>query len=215
MIRNAENKVIVTVKTKYIKNFTDIMKVAQLQNQNTVKAEDIVNIVGEIVSIPNTVSKDRSHEGFTTKDIQVGDIAIFSHSIIYDWYQKEHNGELLYKNLISIQGKEYWAADITKIYGVIRDGEIIMVNGYVMATTFVDDKIVVAAVSKKIKGCKSSTVMHVANPKETLQKIPIKQGDTIYFNPMIAQKYQINNKPFIIIQQHQILGKQSPIKSKK
>ena len=177
MIRNAENKVIVTVKTKYIKNFTDIMKVAQLQNQNTVKAEDIVNIVGEIVSIPNTVSKDRSHEGFTTKDIQVGDIAIFSHSIIYDWYQKEHNGELLYKNLISIQGKEYWAADITKIYGVIRDEKTIMINGYVMATTFPEDLIVLAAKSKKVKGVKSSQVLYIGNPKTPL----LQRKATLYF----------------------------------
>ena len=207
MIRNAENKVIVTVKTKYIKNFTDIMKVAQLQNQNTVKAEDIVNIVGEIVSIPNTVSKDRSHEGFTTKDIQVGDIAIFSHSIIYDWYQKEHNGELLYKNLISIQGKEYWAADITKIYGVIRDEKTIMINGYVMATTFPEDLIVLAAKSKKVKGVKSSQVLYIGNPKENKIPITAKEGDTIFYNPNVAIKYQINNKPFIILQQHHVLGK--------
>jgi co-chaperonin GroES (HSP10) len=214
-IQSAENKVVVKPKTKYISNFTDIMKISAIQNFATLHLEDLVNNCGEIISIPKSVSKDKTHNGFSTKDIRVGDTAIFSFSVIYDFIQRGEDLPPLYKNMISYKGNEYFSADITKIYGVIRDGQIIMVNGYVMATTFVDDKIVVAAVSKKIKGCKSSTVMHVGNPKETLKKIPIKQGDTIYFNPMIAQKYQINNKPFIIIQQHQILGKQSPVKSKK
>lgn len=212
MITSAENKIILKITTKYISNFTDIMKVSAIQNFATLHLEDLCNIVGEVVSLPKSISKDRTHTGFSTKDIRVGDKAIFSFSVVYDFIQKE-DADPLYKNLITYKTKEYWQADITKIYAVIRDGEIIMVNGYVMATPFQEDKIVVSAVSKKIKGCKSSTVMHVGNPKETLKKIPIKSGDTIYFNPMIAQKYQINDKHFIILQQHQVLGKSSPKKT--
>jgi len=207
MIESSQNIVMVQVATKYISNITDIMRLSAIQNNTSVKAEDVVNIVGNIVSLPRSISNDRSHEGFSTKDLMVGDTIIMSFSVIYDWYQKEHNGELLYKNLISIQANEYWMADITKIYGVIRGDEIIMINGYVMATPFDDDKIVLAAKTRKAKPVKSSELMHIGNPKENKKKITAKSGDTIFYNPNVAIKYQINKKPFIILQQHHILGK--------
>lgn len=206
MLQVPQDKLIVTVKTKYIKNFSEIAKRAAIADNASVHLEDLVNIVGEIVSLPNVVSDDRWHKGFTTKDMQVGDVVIFSHSVIYDWYQNKHMGDPLYKNLISIHGKEYWMADITKVYAVIRNNETIMVNGYVMATPFEEDKIFVTAAHKKIKGVKSSTVMYVGNAKEGNKKISAKQGDTIYYSPKYPIKYQINDKPFIILQQHQILG---------
>jgi len=206
MIQQSENRLIVQIKTKYISNFTDIMKISAIQNFGSLHMEDLCNIRGTVVSLPKRITDDRTHTGFSTKDIRVGDEAIFSFSIVYDFIQVEDK-DPLYKNLITYKGEEYWQADITKIYAVIRDGEIIMVNGYVMASEFQDDKIVLSAASKKAKNSKSSTVMHIGNPKENQKKIPVKQGDTIYFNPLKVQKYQINHKPFIILQQQQVLGK--------
>ena len=115
-------------------------------------------------------------------------------------------GDPLYKNLISIQGKEFWMADITKIYAVIRNGEIIMVNGYVMARPFEKDLIFTTAKSKKLKGVKSSQIMHIGNPREGKTPIQAKMGDNIYYSPNLPIPYQINDKPFIILQQHQVLG---------
>lgn len=209
MIQAAENTVLLTVKTKYIKEFTDIMKMASIQNAASVHLEDLVQVVGEIVSIPKRVTQDRTHYGFSTKDIKVGDIVIFSYQVISDFVIKKEDEDPSYKNLITYQGKEYWQADITRIFAVIRGEDIIMVNGYVMAETFDEDRIFLQPTSKRAKNCKSSKVMHVGKPKEHLPPLSIKRGDTIFFNPLIAQKYQINKKPFIILQQHQVLGRLS------
>lgn len=208
IIQTAVDKVVLKMETKYISNFSSIMKIAAIENNSSIHLEDLCNIVGTIVSLPRTISNDRWHKGFSTKDIQVGDTAIFSFSIVYDFYQREHMGEPVYKNLITYHGEEYWLADITKIYAVIRNGEMLMVNGYVMATPFAEDKIVISAAHKKSKKTKSSEVMHIGNSKENTPKLSIKTGDTIYYNSQIAQKYQINNKPFIILQQHQVYGKE-------
>lgn len=208
MIQHPINRVILKLETKYIKNFSDIAKRSAIADNASVHLEDLVNICGEVVSIPKSISDDKWHKGFSTKDIQIGDTAIFSFNIVYDWYQNTHMGDPLYKNLITIQGKEFWMADITKIYAVIRNGEMIMLNGYVMGTTFEEDKIALLSSSKKTRGTKTSTIMHIGNPKEGVNPITAKQGDTIYFNPKLAIKYQINDKPFIILQQHQVLGKQ-------
>src|SRR5690348_17269935 len=128
MIQSSANKVIIQVERKYIKNFSDLVKRSAIQNGASVHIEDLVQIVGVIHSIPKTVIQDRTHYGFSTKDIRVGDTAIFSFSVIYDFYIKEGVEEPFHKNMITFEGKEYWQADITKIYGVIRNGEIIMIN---------------------------------------------------------------------------------------
>lgn len=206
MIISVENKIILKLETKYCKNFSDIAKRAAIADNASVHLEDLVRIVGEVISIPKSISNDKWHEGFSTKDIQVGDTAIFSFIIVYDWYQNVHMGDPLYKNLISIQGKEFWMADITNVYAVIRDGEIKMINGYVMAEPFEKDLIFTTAKSKKAKGVKSSKIMHIGNPKEGKNQIQAKQGDNIYYSPNIPIPYQINDKPFIILQQHQVLG---------
>lgn len=207
MIQAPVDKLILHLETKYIKNFSEIAKRSAIADGASVHLEDLCQIVGEVVSIPKTISDDKWHKGFSTKDIKVGDTAIFSFNIVYDWYQKVHMGEPLYKNLITIQGKEFWMADITKIYAVIRNNETIMVNGYIMAYPFVEDKIITETKSKKLKGVKSSEIMHIGNPKEGQRPITAKQGDTIYYPPNLPIKYQINNKPFIILQQHQVYGK--------
>lgn len=208
MIQVAENKVMVQVVTRYTKYISNILKRAALENNTSIDPSDYVQIVGTVVSLPKTISDTRDYKGYSTKDIRVGDTAIFSSNVIYDMVQKDPDAEPIHKNLITFKGQEYWVADITKIFGVIREGQIIMINGYVMATQFIDSKIYIPAAQKKAKSSVVSEVMHIGNPKENQLPIAVKHGDKIYFNPMIATKYEIKEKKFIILQQHQVLGKQ-------
>ncbi len=210
MIQSPENKVIVSVPTRYIKNMTDLLKRSAIQNNSSVDQTDFVQITGTVISVPKRISTTRDYEGFTAKEIQPGDMVIFDYSVIYDQIIKKENEDPVYKNLIMFRGKEFWAADITRIFAIVRGEQIIMINGYVMATPFVESKIIIPASMKQEKGCVSSEVMHVGMPKTNRLPISIQPYDTIYYNPVIAQKYQINNKPFVILQQHQILGKSTP-----
>ncbi len=207
MITSAENKIMVKVKTKYIKNMTDLLKRSAIQNNTSIDPSDYVNIIGEVVSIPKRISNTRDYKGYSTKDIQVGDTAIFSSNVIYDLIIKDPEADPVYKNLITYKSEEYWVADITKVFGVIRNGEIIMINGYVMATPFVKSAIYIPAAQKKAKSSVTSEVLHIGNSLETQLPVNVKQGDTIYFNPLKATNYQINDKHFIILTQAHILGK--------
>lgn len=200
------NKVIVTVKHKYIGNISDLLKRASIQNNSSVDPTDVVNIVGEVVSVPKMVIDKFGLQGFSTADIQVGDLAIFSHQVIYSFHEQEAGKDPVYKNRIWHEGKEYFAADISLIYGVIRNEEIIMINGYVMLRPFQESKIILSAGSKIAKGTVKCQIMHIGGALNNEPKIDAKQGDWAYFNPMIATKYQINNKPFVIVPQSHILG---------
>ena len=208
MIQSPANKVIVHPKTKYIRHITDLMKRSSIQNGASVDPSDVVNIVGEIVSLPATISENLEYEGYVTDDLQVGDIAIFSYKVIYDLIIKQEHGEPVYRNLIPYNGNEYFLCDIRNLFGVIRGEEIIMVNGYVMLTEYDKDMIITPQAMKKHKKAKQSQIMHIGNPRTSQTLINAKQGDNVFFNSNKAQHYEINDKKFIILQQDRILGKE-------
>jgi co-chaperonin GroES (HSP10) len=211
-MQSPTNKVLVSIAHRYIGNITDLINRSSIQNNASVHLEDMATIVGKVEALPKVVTEDRlGLNGFSTADIRVGDYAIFSHTVVLTLENTSVPGEEpIYKNQLLFQGKEYWMADISLIYGVIRDGEIIMVNGFVMAKPFQEAKIHLAASSKRAKGTVKCQVMHIGNSRTHQQKIEAKQGDWVFFNPMIATKYQINNKPFVIIQQSHVLGVEVP-----
>ncbi len=201
------NNIIVQVATKYISNISSILKIAAIEANSSVDSTDIVNIVGTVISIPKKITTDvRGYAGFSTKDIQVGDTAIFRFDVIHAFTDMSKT-ESKYKNMIWYYGQEYWLCDIQKVFGVIRNGEIIMVNGYVMLTDFEPKKIFLPAHMRNIKGTQKSEVMHIGAAKTNAIQILAAKGDEVFYNPNQAAKYQINNKPFRIIQQDKILGK--------
>ena len=208
MIQAPYNKIIVHPKTKYISHISDIMKRASIQNGATVDPVDVVNIVGEIISIPQGIADTPDYQGYTTDDIRIGDIAIFSYKVIYDLIIKQENGEPIYRNLIKFNGREYFSCDIRNLYGVIRGEEIIMVNGFVMLEEYEKDHIIMAQALKKQKKAKSSRILHIGNSKSHLSPIEAVKGDIVYYNPDKAQHYEINKKKFIILQQDKIFGRE-------
>jgi len=204
-LQTTSNNVLVKVQTKMIKHFGKIMAIAAANNLPANPA-DCVSITGEVVAIPKKITQDHWHTGFTTDDIKVGDTAIFSHQVIND-LDDTYKDIPVYKNRIEIKAEEYFLADIPHIFGVIRNGEIIMVNGWVMLTTFTESKIVLPQSMKRLRHATKAEIMHIGKPRTNMTPINAKQGDTVYFNPFIAQKYEINDKPFTILPQEKILGK--------
>lgn len=209
MIQSPLNNVIVRMKKKYLRGFTDVMKLAAIQNNSSVEMADLVNIVGEVVSVPLDISKKREYKGFSTVSIQVGDTAIFSPYIVYEFKSTAPEEEPIHKNSFWYR-EELWVCDITRLFAVIRDGEILMLNGYVMIVDIEKPPMIHLPqnIKRKLKTA-TGVVSEIGEPLSHLPKPNVKKGDTIYFNPSIIQLYAINGKPFGIISQSQILGKQT------
>lgn len=200
--------VIVSVTTKYSKNISKLMALSAIQNGATVDPADAVNIVGTVVSLPKQLPTTVDFAGYSIKELQVGDKVIFSYKVIYDMAATET--ELpVHRNRLWYGDKEYFMADIRKIFGIIRGDEIIMINGYVMATEFEESKIILPQHMRRIKHAARAQVMHIGYPLETSQNIEAQMGDWVYFNPFVAQKYSIGDKKFIILSQRHILGKEA------
>ena len=207
MLTAPQNCLIVKVDHKYIHNITDLLKRSAIQNNSSVDPLDFVNIMGEVVSLPKSIIDRFDYEGYSTKDVQVGDTAIFAYSVIGDTAMAE-DGNVKFKNRIWYNGQEYFLCNITNLYGVIRNKEIIMVNGWVMTTTFEESKIILSAGMKKTKGIVKAEVMNINYAKTNKNPISVQKGDTVLFNPLITQKYQINDKKFVILNQSHILAKE-------
>jgi len=204
MLQATTNSLIIKVDHKYIGNISSVMKLASIQNNASVDPNDLVNIMGEVISIPKKIDSIREYDGFTTKGIVVGDTAIFSYSVISDIIMDED--KLIHKNNFQYHGKDYFLCDITKIFAVIRNGEIIMLNGYVIGTPLEESTIVLPASMKRQKKAAHSTLMQINVPRGNIKKVKAKIGDTFYVNPFTVQKYQINGKRFIISEQDKIFG---------
>lgn len=207
MLQAPLNNLLVKVDTKYIGNITDIMRLSAIQDNSSIDPSDLVNIYGEVVSVPLKIQDKREYNGFSTDNIQVGDIAIFSYLVISELVTIQDKDDAEFKNRVWYKGEEYFAVNIKNLFGVIRNGEIIMLNGYVMTTQYEESKIIVPTHLRRIKQAAKCEVMHSGYSKTNETPIGIESGDTVYYNPFIAQKYQIKGKKFCIVTQNKILAK--------
>lgn len=207
MFQPPENKVVIRVVNKFIKAITNIQRLSAIQNNSTIDPSDFVTIVGEVVSLPKRISPKKEYEGFTTNDIYEGDKAIFSFQVIADIFWMMEEERAIFRNMVVYKGQEYFLADIKHIFGVIRGGDIYMINGYVMLEEYPKGIIILQNSSKKVKGTTTSKVMHIGNPKTNETMIDVQSGDEVLYSPFKPQHYQINGKPFIILRQNQILGR--------
>lgn len=195
------DKVVVTVDTKYVRNFTSILKMAAIQNNSSIEQADYVNIMGTVISAPKHISNKREYEGVTSFDILPGDRVIFSHEVIYSFSQLDPEAEPIYRNCVWYGGKEYFVADVNHIFAVIRDDKIRMQNGYVMTVEMENPpKIILDTATRRSISAYSATVSQTQKGK------PYVQGDIVYYNPSKMQLYQINGKPFGILRERDVLG---------
>lgn len=204
MLTAGFNDIYVRVKHTSQKGKTEIAIAASMEHDSTVNLMDYITITGEVVSIPKKIDTGEYDNGYSTKDIQIGDTAIFSYYVVGDLAMKD--GKHQHKNLVYFKGQQLFKASIDNIFGVIRNGEIIMINGYVMIEDFTPSKLILPSYLKSLITASKSTLLYIGNPKENETPITAKQNDAVYFNPYIVQRYNIGDKKFCIIRQDQVLG---------
>jgi len=106
------------------------------------------------------------------------------------------------------KGEEYFMVDIQKLFGIIRDNKITMVNGYCMVEEMSNPSVLILPQHmKNVIQAASATLTNIGSNLDHLQPVKAKPGDTVYYNPSILQTYEINDKKFGIISQRHILGR--------
>ncbi len=202
--KSGSTTVILKVKSKFTQNFDKMIAMANLYQGSQVNPADYVNIVGEVVAVPRSVKKRMDYEGFSPKDIQVGDQAIFSYEVIYN-LEELQNGKFAYKNQLNYKKDEVFLADITNIFAVIRNEEIIMVNGYVMLQDIGEPSKLILVTQKRVTpNAVSATVVAIGNPLTNQKPIDVQANEKVLLDFRKVQHYQINDQKFGIVQQRHI-----------
>jgi len=202
--KSGSTTVILKVKSKFTQNFDKMIAMANIYQGSQVNPADYVNIVGEVVAVPRSVKKRMDYEGFSPKDIQVGDQAIFSYEVIYN-LEELQNGKFSYKNQLNYKKDEVFLADITNIFAVIRDEEIIMVNGYVMLQDISEPSKLILVTQKRVTpNAVSATVVAIGNPLANQKPIDVQTNEKVLLDFRKVQHYQINDQKFGIVQQRHI-----------
>ncbi len=207
MIQAPANTVLVKVKNVFNRHFSNIAKTAFSDNNaSDVNPADYVTIVGGVVSVPRRITTERrEYVGFTTENIRPGDTAIFSYSVIYELDISDQNQK--FKNCFWYKGQEYWAADILKVFGVIRDGNIMMVNGYCMIEKMkpISTLILPNHLKNMLNVSEAvATKLSFRSPHSLRNILP---GDTVFYNPLKVQKYTLpTGKEIGIIEDKHLMG---------
>jgi co-chaperonin GroES (HSP10) len=179
---------------------------ANLNPASKVNPADYVNIVGEIVAVPRSIAQRKDLIGYSTEDLRVGDVAIFSYQVIYN-IKEMPDGKPLYRNQLNYKESEVFRADISQIFAVIRDEQIIMVNGYVMLDTISEPSRLVLVTSKRVTpNAVTANVTAIGKPLTTSRPIEVEMGQTVYLDHKKIQHYTYNDMKFGIVQQRHIYG---------
>lgn len=206
MLQAPINNVLVKVNSLFTKHISNIIKTSFAESNGTeINPADYVTIVGEVVSPPRHITTNvRGYEGFSADDIKPGDLCIMSYSVIYDVDISDENQK--WKNCFWFKGQEYWVADILKIFAVVRDGRIIMQNGYCMIEGMQPLSVLrLPNHLKRMLNISQATVTHVSTRGFHVEN-KILPMDTVYYNPLKVQKYTINGKEIGIIEYKHLLG---------
>lgn len=203
MLQPPANNLLLYISDIFVKQYGAVARTSAMYSQTSdINSADMVNIVGEIAALPKMIQEDKWLKGFSTKDMKVGDIAIYRFDVIH-----EFDNDTKFRNMFWYRGKEYWSASIERIFGVIRKGEIIMVNGYCMVEKYNNPtNIILPHNMKNIDGIGTATLTGIGNNLTHLENIDARPGDTVFFDPRKLQKYEIGKKKFGVLSQRQLMG---------
>lgn len=204
MIQAPQNNILVKIGNTFIRQVSDIMRVASSEAGNTkLNPADLAQIVGTVISVPRGCKDRPGVVGYSAKDIRPGDTLVFRYDVVYSFDTKRKK----WRNMFYFNDQEFWICDIIKAFFVIRDEAIIMLNGYCMVEGIADPpQIVLPESMRNISEIGTAVLTHIGRPLEGKTPISTRQGDTVYFIPKRVQRYEIKGRPFGILRQQDIMG---------
>jgi co-chaperonin GroES (HSP10) len=205
MIQPVLNHFIIQIDRKF-----DDIKNGKIVDTRGDPSEHVTN-VGRIVSVPLGFSNTDEYRGYNAKYVRAGDMCIFRYDVIFNYKLQPERDSNVYTNLIFWKGKEYWKVHVHQMYAFIRDGDIFMMNGYVMAS-WPDDTmkslIYLNQAQKNLQSADSVIVQFIGHNLGHLKDVPVAPGDRVLVHPGRLVKYTvgIEGKEFCIFRQSHILG---------
>lgn len=124
MIRYALNKCLI----KIDRRFQDAN--GSIKIDTTWHPEEFATMEGIVYSAPKKVEYD--HNRKMVGEVQDGDKVYFSYSVVFGYTLQPENQSPIYKNLVIINGEEYWKVDVGDLFFKVKGEEIEMITDHVL-----------------------------------------------------------------------------------
>lgn len=209
MLQAAYNNLVISIETTHIASVANAIKMANINKTSQINPADYVQVIGKIISLPKKITTwKRDYVGFSTKDMKVGDTVIIRYDVVWQ-FEEVGDGTARFRNNIYYNNVDYWLCDIQKVFAVIRNGKIRMVNGYCMIEEMSKPSLIVmpTQTTKRQVNSSTATLTHISNNLTHLKRVDAEVGDIVYFNPTKVQEYKIKGKAFGILRQEDLLGR--------
>lgn len=164
----------------------------------TWRPEEYATLEGTVVSVPLKI------DGEVTGSLRQGDKIVFSYCVVYDFKEQPDNATPIYKNLVIINGEEYWIVDVEEIFFKLTD-KIEMVTDNCLIEPFefkagdtISNGLLIKNNRIENKGIIKGLPAYYRNARV---------GDTVFFEPRFVQKYNILGKEHFIIPIRRMLAK--------
>jgi co-chaperonin GroES (HSP10) len=207
-MRPVYNRVLVQVDYEWKEEHVTQSGVIGVCFQNDIDRSVGAQRKGKVIAIPRAISKNH----FFLKDIQeavrVGDILYF------------HFNSILPDNCVD-PDKGHYIINMEQIFCILRDGEMIMYGGRVLAEPIYDDDVedeggikvrkTASGIIKEINvqhNLKKAKLSYIGNPLRGERTLDVSPGDTIYYDTDADFENVIEGKKYFCMIQEDILMKE-------
>lgn len=207
-----------TVLVKLNKKFYDTIQYESgvvLYKDTTYHPEESAMLEAEVYATPMSMIKRADYEGMRI-DVRPGDKILVRYDVVFSYKNQPDRDTPVYKNVLLFRGDEYWKVDMQQIFGKKRGYDYEMLNGYVycepVQELLPDHQWLARPLHFQTRMRNDRMrVKYIGLSLEHLPELSVLPGDIIYVHTGLAQRYEINGKPFFIVKQSHILGKEENI----
>lgn len=200
-IESPANHVILQINTPYRSQLSNAIRMVNIDPSTTINEADFATIVGTVVAVPKILCKRHDYKGYSTKDIKVGDKAIFSYLVVHAFDENPELGAS-FTNEFRVGNKFYWKCEIHHLFAIVRDGEIRMQNDYVMIEEVKQPSIIkLVSEKKQVENAEISKVIAIR------PEMYVHPESSVAVNFKKCQTYQLDdNFRFSIVKRKDILA---------
>ena len=199
MIKYALNNCLVKIKRRF-QDSTGKIKI-----DTSWHPEEYATMEGIVYSAPLKVQQNESRR--VMKMVKEGDRVFFSYSVVFGYTLQAENQSPVYKNLVVINGEEYWKVDMCDLFfNITENDEIEMVTDHVLLSMFPVEHSV-KNTSGLLINQKVPEHLGIVKALPNNKNLSVRVGDTVCFEPRFVQKYNILGQEHMIIQTHRLLAK--------
>lgn len=118
------------------------------------------------------------------------------------------NDQMVYKNLVEVNGKDYWVADESQVFAYLDGKKIKPLNDFVLMKSIEFDITQLLALQQKNSGIIPNTKLRM----EGMAKIEIsgdkkyRKGEIVFFNNAYVQQYEFDGQHYLVLNKKRIVA---------